>query len=149
MDELSRYLDVKAENIDTDVFAYWFSKKQEFPCLYKMAKDYLPVLASSASSERVFSIGKNLIGLSRMSLNPQSLESSICLRSWLRAGLISSETLLEKVSTALPIQVEEETDFLQAAIDSSGIFEDLLQLENFCPKSPYVEIDLEIVFEDE
>ena len=85
-DELDAYLGCLRLHQDIDVHAYWVSKKEEFPNLYKMAKDYLAVLTSSASSERVFSTGRNLIGLSHMSLNPQSLEASICLRSWLRIG---------------------------------------------------------------
>ena len=147
VDELQSYLSSPAESKDVDVNAYWLSKKSQFPCLSRMALDYMGVLASSASSERVFSTAKLLIGPTRMSLSPQSMESSICLRSWVRVGFISVDTMLEKVCPS-SIATDEDDDILQTAIDSSGIFIDLNELENFEPNSPYVDFEIELEFED-
>ena len=40
----------------------------------------------SASSERGFSVG-----ISRISLNPETVEALVCLRSWYKAGLIEEK----------------------------------------------------------
>lgn len=149
-DELRKYLDCGAESMDTDVHEYWYGKRTVYPNLSRMAKDYLAVLASSASSERVFSTAKHLIGLNRMCLNPQTMEANICLRSWIRAGFITAESMLEKVSPASPegLEDEESSDILQTAIEDSGIFEDLNELQNYTPRSPYVEIEIEFDFDE-
>ena len=36
-------------------------------------------------TERGFTVGKDVFGISRMSLNPETLEPLVCLRSWYRA----------------------------------------------------------------
>ncbi|KAK4007734.1 hypothetical protein OUZ56_012887 [Daphnia magna] len=47
-----------------------------------MARDML-------SSERAFSTEKDCFGIARMSLNPETVEALICLRSSFKAGLIN------------------------------------------------------------
>ena len=51
-----------------------------------MARDILAVTATSASSERSFSVARDLLGLSRYRLTPEVMEASSCLCSWLRSG---------------------------------------------------------------
>ena len=55
-----------------------------------MAKDLLPVPASSADSERAFSIGRHLFAITRYSLKPETIEASVCLRSWVRANMFTN-----------------------------------------------------------
>jgi hypothetical protein len=52
-----------------------------------MARDYLAITATSASSERVFSTGKDLLGICRLCLKPTTMKACMCLRSWLRARI--------------------------------------------------------------
>ena len=54
-----------------------------------MAKDFLPIPATSAASERSFSTGRDLIGINRHSLGSCTIESSITLRFWLRSKFVS------------------------------------------------------------
>ena len=53
-----------------------------------MARDLLSIPATSAASERAFTVGKDIFGISRMSLKPETVEALICLRSWYKAGLV-------------------------------------------------------------
>lgn len=55
-----------------------------------MAKDFLPIPATSAASERSFSTGRDLIGINRHSLGSCTIESSITLRIWLYSLFASS-----------------------------------------------------------
>jgi hypothetical protein len=48
-----------------------------------MARDYLAIPATSASSERLFSSGKLLITDNRNSLGEYTIEAVECLKSWL------------------------------------------------------------------
>jgi hypothetical protein len=41
-------------------------------------KGHLVRAATSASSERGFSVGKDVFGISRMSLNPETVEALVC-----------------------------------------------------------------------
>ena len=72
----------------SEIYSYWRKKASRWPRLSAMVKDLLSVPATSAASERSFSTGKDVFGISRMSLDPQTLEALVCLRSWYRAGII-------------------------------------------------------------
>lgn len=80
-----------------DVLVYWAGKKKKWPRLSIMARDMLSIPATSASSERAFSAGKDVFGISRMRLCPETVEALVCLRSWYRAGLIEEADVHEFV----------------------------------------------------
>lgn len=69
------------------IFSYWSTKKGKWPRLSMMARDMLCIPATSASSERAFSAGRDCFGIARMRLSPETVEALICFRSWIRAGL--------------------------------------------------------------
>ncbi|CAI5508389.1 unnamed protein product [Closterium sp. Naga37s-1] len=79
-DEVSRYL---SERVRCDVTAleYWRSATN-MQTLRRMARDYLAIPATSASSERVFSLGRNLISWNRHRLASQRTRAVMILRSW-------------------------------------------------------------------
>ncbi|CAI7806581.1 unnamed protein product, partial [Closterium sp. NIES-53] len=79
-DEVSRYL---SERVRCDVTAleYWRSATN-MQMLRRMARDYLAIPATSASSERVFSLGRNLISWKRHRLASQRTRAVMILRSW-------------------------------------------------------------------
>ncbi|CAG8722628.1 13307_t:CDS:2, partial [Ambispora leptoticha] len=54
-----------------------------FPKLTIMARDYLAIPASSASSERLFSRGSNMDTKKRGSLNPETIQKAIALCDWI------------------------------------------------------------------
>ncbi|CAI5957213.1 unnamed protein product [Closterium sp. NIES-64] len=79
-DEVGRYL---SERVRCDVSAleYWRSATN-MQTLRRIARDYLAIPATSASSERVFSLGRNLISWKRHRLASQRTRASMILRSW-------------------------------------------------------------------
>ncbi|CAI7926974.1 unnamed protein product [Closterium sp. NIES-54] len=79
-DEVSRYL---FERVRCDVTAleYWRSATN-MQTLRRMARDYLVIPATSASSEQVFSLDRNLISWKRHCLASQRTRAVMILISW-------------------------------------------------------------------
>jgi len=76
----------------------WWSKREKtikYPSLSAMARDYLPVPATSTPCERVFSCGRHLVSFERHSLSPNMIESLLCLNNWNRNGFIECMDILE------------------------------------------------------
>ena len=110
-DELEAYLTEQVEEAKCDVLKYWKSKEKVWPRLSLMAKDHLAITASSASSERVFNTGRDLLGITRHRLLPTSMETCILLRSWLKSGVvILSDAPNTSSPSALDIHAEEVFD---------------------------------------
>jgi hypothetical protein len=64
-----------------EVWKYWESKQFEFPIIVQIARDFLPIPASSAASERVFSQGGDLITKKRNRISGANTRYVLCLRS--------------------------------------------------------------------
>jgi hypothetical protein len=69
------------ENIDP--LEWWKVNQIEYPVLSKLACDYLPIQATSVECERTFSIAKNTITDRRNRLDPETVQASVCLKSWI------------------------------------------------------------------
>lgn len=91
-DELQLYLSESVELQDSDVLLYWKYKSRQWPCLSRMAKDFMAITATNTSSERVFTCGRNLLDVRRYALLPENMEAVICLRSWLNSDSVKSTT---------------------------------------------------------
>ena len=110
-DEIGEYEVEKPEpaNCDpTSVYAYWNSRSHRWPRLACMAREVLSIPATSAASERGFSAGKDVFGIARMSLKPETVEALICLRSWYRAGLVGEKEVEEFLSEDIEESLQEE-----------------------------------------
>ena len=90
-DQLAQYLSAPVESGHTDPAGYWRSKLHDWPNLCMMARDYLAIMATSAASERSFSTGRDLLGISRGSMMPSTMQICVCLRSWYRAGIVTEK----------------------------------------------------------
>jgi hypothetical protein len=84
--EWKRWINEPNMGPKTDILKYWASKQYEYPVLAAIAKDHLAVPATSADSERVFSVGGDIVTKKRNRLAPSTLRYLICLRNW---GVIS------------------------------------------------------------
>ena len=85
-DELQKFCDSNdklAGGTSAEVLAWWKINSRKYPNLSKMAKDFLAIPATSASSERLFSSGKHLISDTRCSLGPTTIEACQTLKSWI------------------------------------------------------------------
>jgi hAT family C-terminal dimerisation region len=97
MDELESYLALGPEFLPdghNSLLLYWKNNSTKWPHLASMARDYLAAPASSAGSERSFSTGRDMLGLNRHSLLPETMEASIRLRSWFKAGIDIDQTVI-------------------------------------------------------
>jgi hypothetical protein len=58
------------------------SKIYDFPIVSQMARDYGAIPATSAPSERVFSIAGSLISKKRTRISSENVRYVLCLKSW-------------------------------------------------------------------
>jgi hypothetical protein len=63
------------------VEVYMQSKVYEFPIIPQIARDYLAIPATSAPSERVFSVAGNLISKKRTRITSENVRYVLCLRA--------------------------------------------------------------------
>ena len=61
---------------------YMEDKEYEFPIICQMARDFLAIPATSAPSERDFSLAGNLITKKRTDISSENVRYVLCLRSW-------------------------------------------------------------------
>jgi hypothetical protein len=89
--EIDRYLDeilMERDDDENKVAHYWRSKEYDYELISQMARDFLAIPATSASSERVFSRGSDLITKKRNRLNGETTRWVLCLRDW---GIIDED----------------------------------------------------------
>uniref|UniRef100_A0A0A1WMC4 Putative AC9 transposase n=1 Tax=Zeugodacus cucurbitae TaxID=28588 RepID=A0A0A1WMC4_ZEUCU len=81
-DEIRRY---SAENVEFsenfDVMQWWLNNNKRYPRLSKLAEKVLAIPASSAASERVFSLAGNIITEKRNRIAPKTVDSILFLNS--------------------------------------------------------------------
>src|SRR5262249_13297571 len=81
--ELERYLTAPPADGYVDLLAWWKDHAGEYPCLARIARDYLAIPATSDPAERAFSVGANLVSDKRGSLNEDTIQACMCLNSWM------------------------------------------------------------------
>ena len=79
-----RYLREPLAPKDTNILQWWAANKLEYPKLWKAARDYLAGQATSASSERLFSTGRDLVTSKRKHLLPVSIQSAMLMKNWFK-----------------------------------------------------------------
>lgn len=88
-DELTHYLSEEEIDDKIDVLRWWkLQENGSYPNLAQMARDYLSIPASSAATERSFSVAGNLITENRSCLSPETVRALMCIKSWRKSGLI-------------------------------------------------------------
>ena len=68
-----------------DILLWWKANSKKYPNLSRMARDYLAIPGTSASSERLFSSGKLMISDTRNSLSASTIQACQCLKSWYKS----------------------------------------------------------------
>lgn len=61
---------------------YIKNREHEFPIICQITRDFVAILATSAPSERVFSLAGNLISKTRTNISSENVRYVLCLRSW-------------------------------------------------------------------
>jgi hAT family C-terminal dimerisation region len=81
-----------------------YINKDKYKILSLIARKYLQIPATSASSERFFSQGSLIISKLRNKLNKDTFNMIICLKSW---GIFKDEEEIEEKRAKLDIKEEE------------------------------------------
>ncbi|XP_026470000.1 zinc finger BED domain-containing protein 4-like [Ctenocephalides felis] len=79
---LQEYINLPYLNRKQDPVQFWEERKNIYPALYKMAKKYLCIPASSVPSERLFSKAGMLTNQRRNRLQPNKLNQLLFLNSY-------------------------------------------------------------------
>ncbi|KAM3850215.1 E3 SUMO-protein ligase ZBED1-like [Diretmus argenteus] len=77
--ELETYLLTPEIREDADPLQWWKKHQSSFPRLSKLAKKYLSIPATSAPSERLFSVGGDIVTCHRASLKPDVVDRLVFL----------------------------------------------------------------------
>lgn len=77
--ELKSYLLTPGVDPDTNPLEWWKRHQPNFPRLSVLAKKYLSIPATSASSERVFSVGGGIVTCHRACLKPEVVDRLVFL----------------------------------------------------------------------
>lgn len=82
-DELMRYkMEMKVHN-SVDPLQWWKLNEHRYPKLSLLAKTVLCIPATSVPCERLFSSAGYIVNKTRSSLEPNNVNTLVCLRSWL------------------------------------------------------------------
>jgi hAT family protein len=87
-DPLAQISEDASTNDPNWLFNWWNGHKDEYPRMSAAARDYLAIPASEVSCERLFSAGRDMIGLRRFSLSPNTMRQLALLRNSIRSKAI-------------------------------------------------------------
>ncbi|KZR97725.1 Uncharacterized protein APZ42_007241, partial [Daphnia magna] len=113
-DELKEYEaeELEPSNCDPDgILLYWAQRSRKWQRLSCMARDIFTIPTTHASSERAFSVGKDVFRISRMSLSPETVEALLCLRSWYRVGMledVNGDAFIREIENAIVDDIDNE-----------------------------------------
>jgi hypothetical protein len=114
-DELTHYLAAPVERT-RDPLQWWVEKQKLYPCLSRMARDYLCIpgmfvllgtrcvqsnpspSATSIDVERLFSKGRLVLSHVRNRLSAGTTRELLCLNNWIGQGLVQLEDVKEAAS---------------------------------------------------
>ena len=109
---------------DKSPIPYWVAKKNVWPELAAMALGIYSVPAMSDEPERIFSQTGHILAPRRRSLTSKSMEQLMCMKSWLKQGIVHLDgSLFERtVMTVDPADVtagpEDPSDVSDEEYDS-------------------------------
>lgn len=85
--DIDRYFEEGVVTVDESVtkdedwlFAWWRTHKDEYPRMAAAARDYLAIPAAEVAVERLFSRGRDLLGVRRHSLKGETMRKVMLLR---------------------------------------------------------------------
>ncbi|THH13347.1 hypothetical protein EUX98_g9738, partial [Antrodiella citrinella] len=97
--ELDHYLKQPREDAGDNALKWWYDHHTVYPCLSRMARDYLSIPATSVDAERVFSKGRILHPHTRNRLSAKSTRASLMVHFWSKLGLVRDADFERAVKT--------------------------------------------------
>ncbi|KAF7349017.1 Transposase-like protein [Mycena venus] len=82
--ELDKYFEMTAEPEDMetcDILRWWKNRESTFPNLYKLARDIHCIPGSAVAVERVFSCGRDTIGIRRARLKAETIRTLMLVKA--------------------------------------------------------------------
>jgi hypothetical protein len=97
--DIDRYLDSprvkhtpKAKEDQTQwILDWWKANESEYHCMAQAARDYLAIPSSEADIERLFSLGRDILGIRRFSMGMDTMRTLVLLKDALKATGDSSK----------------------------------------------------------
>ncbi len=96
--EVTRWLAHGCEDLSTNVFKWFELNAHSYPRLAQAARDLLLISGTSVPSERGFSLAGVQVSDKRCSLNPETVQALMCLKSWYRHDLKNFAQLKDVMS---------------------------------------------------
>ena len=124
LDKLQHYLASDVEDV-TDALKWWYERCGSFPCLSRMARNYLSIpgeqclltsvqgakslvpVATTVDVERVFSHGRLVLPHVHGRLAVQSTHASLCIGLWSSQGFVKEADVQAALDTR---EVEDEDE---------------------------------------
>ncbi len=80
--KIDSYLEEQGAGKSIHPLAWWRAKLYGYSTITRIARDHLTIPATSAASERMFSVRRDIITKKRNRLSPETMKQLFCLRSW-------------------------------------------------------------------
>jgi hAT family C-terminal dimerisation region len=87
-DDIERYFNTPQVNFVLNekecqvkwVLNWWAAYKQEYPLIFAVVRNYLPIPGAEVDIERLFNIARDILGLRRMAISSGTLRALILLK---------------------------------------------------------------------
>lgn len=83
-DEVKTYMSTPTAPRGTEILTWWSDHEKEYPVLAAMARDFLAIPATSAASERAFSLARHLLTPFRQCIEDENVQQCMRLKYWMR-----------------------------------------------------------------
>jgi hypothetical protein len=115
--ELSLYKNTVGMRMEpgNDPLQWWLERKDQFPILFRMAERYLAIPATSAPSERLWSIASRIVTIRRAKLSSEIVADIMFLKEngWILekhyATITGKERILPTMYATTPASEEEKS----------------------------------------
>ncbi|KAF7370018.1 Transposase-like protein [Mycena sanguinolenta] len=91
----------------TDPLQWWYTQRHKLPNLYRLARDVLCIPGSAVAVERVFSGGRDTIGLRHASLKAETIEMLMFVKARLRLAREEAKTKAQSKQKAVEMVMLE------------------------------------------
>ena len=84
--EMDQYQNYQATDTGLPILQWWRAHAKQFPALSTVARNILCIMATSAASERNFSLAGHVVSARRSCLNPANVNDILFMNSALKSG---------------------------------------------------------------